>query len=147
MARHARIGSIISGTLRSDDLLTAFAGELESLDAAGKYAGVVAAARSVRHESDEAHEVLGELEQALGEFAPPYAYFGSHRGDGADYGYWPDWDAIETDRRDATLPSADELPADGSGTPYFLHVSDHGNAELYEWDAKRRAWRSVWGVV
>ncbi len=147
MTRKARIGSISSGTLRSKDLLPAFAGELELLDAAGRYTGLVAESRSVDADSDEAREVLGDLEQALGELAPPYCYFGAHRGDGADFGYWPDWDAVEADRRDGTLASGDELPADGAAATYYLHISDHGNAELYAWDSPGRQWRSVWGVV
>ncbi len=147
MTRKARIGSISSGTLRSEDLLSAFAGELEQLDAAGTYTDLIAESRSVDGPSDDAREVVGDLEHALGELAPPYCYFGAHRGDGADFGYWPDWDAIEADRRDGTLPSGDELPASGAASPHYLHVSDHGNAELYAWDASGRRWRSVWGVV
>jgi len=128
-------------------LLVAFAGELESLDPAGRYAELVAESRSIDAESDDAREVLGDLERALGEKAPPYCYFGAHRGDGADFGYWPDWEAIEADRRDGTLPSGDELPADGATISQYLHITDHGNAEFYAWDSAGRRWRSVWGVV
>lgn len=147
MAREPRLGSITSGTLRIDDLLRAFAGELEALDSSGRYAHMVAEARGVRSEPDDAHEVLSELEEALGTFALPYTYFGAHAGDGANYGYWPDWDAIESDRRDGTLASGDSLPADGASAPLYLHISDHGNAELYQWEPDHGRWRSVWGEV
>jgi hypothetical protein len=141
------VGSVISGTLRSKDLLRTLAVELEALDTEGRYTGLVAESRSVDAGSDDVHEVLSELEDALGEFALPYCYFGAHPDDAADFGYWPDWDAIETDRRDGTLPSGDELPAGGAASPYYLHISDHGNAELYAWDSAGRRWKSVWGVV
>lgn len=145
MARSARIGSVTSGTFRPEDLLHAFADELESLGGR-RYNRFVNRARRIRSES-EARDVLEDLEQALEALSPPYCYFGAHPGDGADIGYWPDWDAIESDRRDGSLPSGGELPADGSKHRQYLHVSDHGNAELYHWHASSRRWRSVWGAV
>ncbi|CAG0985818.1 hypothetical protein PHYC_02017 [Phycisphaerales bacterium] len=145
MTRKPRIGSIISGTLRPEDLATAFADELESLDVSGRYRALVGESRTLDADSDEGAEVLGDLEQGLNDLAPPYCYFGAHPGDGADFGYWVDLDAIERDRREGSLPSGDSLPADGSSIGHYLHVSDHGNLEYYIWDG--RGWRSEWGVV
>ena len=145
MARRPRIGSVVSGTLRPRDLIEAFADELASLDSAGKYRNLVAEARALDPDSDDATEVLSELEQSLGELSPPYVFFGAHPGDGADFGYWVDHEAIERDRREGTLPSGDELPEDGSLVGHYLHVSDHGNLEYYVW--KRSRWRSEWGIV
>ncbi len=147
MTRRARLGTVSSGTLRTGDLLHAFASELESLDADRRYEDLVKAARVVDPESDEAPEVLADLEERLGEHAPPYCYFGTHAGDGADFGYWVDWEAIRSDRRDGTLRAGDALPRDGSTIGQYLHISDHGNAELYLWDAAATRWRSEWGVV
>ncbi len=147
MTNHACIGSISSGTLRTEDLLRALADHLESLDAGSRYAELIAESRAIDARTEEAREVLGELEEALVEFAPPYCFFGAHPGDGADFGYWPDWEAIEADRRDGELSSGGDLPARGAAGRYFLHISDHGNAELYRWDSRARRWRSEWGIV
>lgn len=144
MAR-ARIGFVISGTLQPRDLIQAFVDELTRLDHTTTNSALVKRACSINPISDEGREVLGELEDALAGFAPPYSYFGAHPGDGADFGYWPDWDSIKRDRRDGELPSGDELPDRTTAGGYFLHISDHGNTELYEWRA--RGWRSVWSVA
>lgn len=64
----------------------------------------------------------------LSETCPPYIYFGAHPGDGSDFGYWIDWDAIEEDRYSGDLPSGDECPTGHRGA--FLQVNDHGNCTL-----------------
>lgn len=146
MAHEARIGSVSSGTLRPKDLLLAFASELESIDD-HRYRRLLRKARRVAPDTDDSRNALEDLERALDDHAPPYCYFGAHAGDGADFGYWPDWDAIEADRRDGTLASGNELPADGTAVRQYLHISDHGNAEMYAWDVGNRQWRSLWSVV
>jgi hypothetical protein len=41
------------------------------------------------YSSDESCYDLDALFDALDGYAPPGHYFGSHEGDGADYGFWP----------------------------------------------------------
>lgn len=147
MTRPNRLGSVSSGTLRPRDLLRAFSDALKDIDGGRRYASLIREARTVYANSQRARDVLDDLEHALGEYAPAYCYFGVHPGDGADFGYWPDWRAIELDRRDGTLSSGDDLPADGSSVGQYLHISDHGNAELYAWDSANHRWQSVWAVV
>jgi len=145
MGGRPRIGFIIAGTVRAKDLIPAFTEVLTQLDTERRYRALTRRARITT--PGKAAEHLESLVEALGEFAPPYAYFGAHWGDGADWGYWPDWDAIDADRRSGELASGDELPANGSRTGLYLHISDHGNAELYAWNPEQRAWRSVWALV
>lgn len=145
--RKAPLGSVITGTLRPQDLVPAFAGALEQLDGARRYEQLVAECRSETLDADGIADLVDDLTDALGVFAPSYCYFGAHQGDGADFGFWPDWDAINADRRDGSLASGEELPEDGSRVGQYLHISDHGNTELYRWDARDRRWRSEWGIV
>lgn len=109
--RYASFGSISHGTLRADDLLESFADELEyhvrcntdclSVQDVVRFGNLIneARAESAKFSSDEgdddaedfgdnAAEMVLELQDALQEFAPPYAYFGAHEGDGADFGFW-----------------------------------------------------------
>ena len=139
--KYASIGSISSGTLRAADLLGTFADELEyhvqrnakewcSDDGRKRRDELLALVTetrdgSIEDEGDLADAVLEELQDALGEFAPPYTYFGAHEGDGADFGYWPSWDAIEE------LPQVedgDEAKALGEDCRF---VNDHGNVTIY----------------
>jgi hypothetical protein len=142
--KYASLGSISSGTLRTEDLLVAFADELEhhvqrnaeewcsrrGRKRRDELLALVTETRdgSIEDEGDLADAVLEELQDALGEFAPPYTYFGAHEGDGADFGYWPAWDAIEE------LPQVedgDEAKALGEDCRF---VNDHGNVTIYGGD-------------
>jgi hypothetical protein len=145
------LGSISTGTLRTEDLLSAFVDTLERLSdskADRKLAkqGRKALSRLVRTGDDEQAEYIREeLFDRLNELAPPYVYFGSTEGDGADIGFFPSWDSIEEDRRTGELSSGEETSEAAEIGSLFLTVSDHGNAELYRHTAD--GWESLWSVV
>jgi hypothetical protein len=101
--RKATPGTVSQGTLRTEDLLDAFASELEhnvqrnaeawcsdnGRIARHRYMRLVGAARECDPLEDEtAADLVSELIDAIGEFAPAGHYFGAHPGDGADFGYW-----------------------------------------------------------
>lgn len=131
------LGTVSHGTLRTEDLLDTFADELEYQvqrdenlyltpsirDALLK--SVWDAREITDFESELAADMVNELIDQLNEYAPPYCYFGSHEGDGSDFGFWPIWDAL------------DELPTveDGDGAKALGEdckaVNDHGNLTLY----------------
>lgn len=158
--RPASFGSISSGTMRDDDLLPAFADELEyQLErqsrrfARKEYRALIREARrALRHMEDgtvkqaeaaeeSASEIISDLMDRLTDFAPPYAYFGAHPGDGADYGFWlvEDLDCFDGLRVEDTS----EVPRGYRGE--VLHVNDHGNMTLYA--ATSRGLREVWSLV
>jgi hypothetical protein len=100
----ATIGSISHGTLRTIDLLQSFTSELESLDTDGKYVSLISEANGIieriedddfcSDEDEEAAEYLvnEDLFDALNGLAPDGCYFGSHEGDGSDFGFWETYD-------------------------------------------------------
>ena len=113
--KHANIGSISHGTLRAQDLLPAFADELdwqfrrngnwfslpENRDHGrkinglyGEYQNSYAEDGETLKDEEQVEYLLESLSDALNEFAPPYCYFGAHWGDGSDFGFWPSFDAI-----------------------------------------------------
>lgn len=154
---YASFGSISSGTMRTEDLLDAFASELEyQVQRNAKewcsdpgrvrrddYLSLAAQAQNVEDfDSDEASELVEELLNVLNEFAPSYAYFGSHPGDGADYGFWLH-EGIEEDFVGLKVADTSEVPADYCGE--VLHVNDHGNMTLYAADNGNLT--EVWAVV
>jgi len=104
-------------------------------------------------DTDIGSELYEELCAVIDGRLPAYLYWGSTDGDGADIGVWVSHDSIADDRRSGELPSGDQLPdeadAVADGITQFLHVSDHGNMELYAIvdGANGKVWRSVWGCV
>lgn len=103
--KHASPGSISSGTLRPEDLIPRFVSELHfhqrqnpSLPPTSEATLALESARQFiaspgNWDDEEAGYVMEDLFLALESFAPPDHYFGSHPGDGADFGFWP----VETD--------------------------------------------------
>lgn len=150
----AKFGSVSHGTLRTEDLLEAFANELEwqirrngefysrpeNFAERDRLNAIVEEANECFGEDgqtipddkqDDAYEMVNDtLLNALQEFAPPYSYFGSHCGDGSDFGYWPD--DIEQIKEQVEFASSkeNEYPADDFRGEW-LHVNERGNCTLY----------------
>jgi hypothetical protein len=149
------IGSISSGTMREEDLIPCFLDTLEQLNPSEatsireEYSDLLSrlsADEMTSEDQDEASCLLNEtLFDALGNCAPPYFYFGSHPGDGADYGFWLSEEFEELFKDDGGLKVSDlsKVPADYSGD--VLHVSDHGNPTLYS--ATNGKLTEVWSLV
>ena len=162
LAKFADFGTVSEGTLDTEDLLETFSDTLESLirkQSSGfkrlPYRKLIRDARKVLNHPDEdgadallCSELVDDLADALNNFAPPYAYFGTIDGDGACFGFWISHDAIRDAIHDKTLRKVDDLarvPRGYSGE--VLQVSDHGNMTLYYRPGPRSRWREVWSVV
>ncbi len=103
--REAVIGTVIHGTLQPVELLTAFFDQLRVLDKyearqiRRDYAQVFESLPQLRNPdmcpdetqkiAEDAGECLILLHNALDENAPEGLFFGSHPGDGSDFGFWP----------------------------------------------------------
>lgn len=140
--RRPNIGTVISGTLNPEHLLP----ELITL--------------AVQLDSSLADEVRGSFFVAdalelvmnrLNELAPAYVYFGAHEGDGADFGFWPDWESVEADILsgevfDAVRISGDwrELVPEGVSYVLSLHASGIGSTL---WELTPEGAREVWSSV
>ncbi len=169
--KYANLGSVSSATMRAEDLIPCFVGVLddirENIAAPGPTTEPSAETEERKQTVSRLDDILGAIEQrmraedyyesesadydledlftALEEFAPPYCYFGTNEGDGADYGFWIAWDSLEDDCRYGDvlkIPSGDEWPEDLEGAEYVLEVNDHGNAMLYATDHTE-----VWSCV
>jgi hypothetical protein len=154
---YGSIGSISSGTMLSEDLIPAFADELAELAKTAKsdaYKDLLAKADAwldvdqdaddfdADQHNDDGSEIVNDLMDALGEFAPPYFYFGAHPGDGADYGFWL-YDDFQQDFDGLTVDDTSEVPDDYEGE--VLHVNDHGNCTLFA--ARNGELKEIWAVV
>ena len=91
-----KLGSISAGTWRMEDLLPAFTNVLERLDGSHELiqeADAFIADWDLGREVGE--ELVDKLQAALNEFCPPFIYFGAHKDDPTDFGFWLDYAALE----------------------------------------------------
>ncbi|MFA5340329.1 MAG: hypothetical protein WC332_00990 [Clostridia bacterium] len=151
------MGSISSGTMRNEDLIPDFVWELKSLaksckwNKAYKKEHLALCARIEKEmekegyfDSDDAvYDLNEDLFNALDQYAAPYFYFGSHPGDGADYGFWLS-ENMEEDFDGLKVEDLSEIPKDYAGE--IIVVNDHGNMTLYH-KAKTQNPKEIWAVV
>jgi hypothetical protein len=148
--KYASFGSISHGTMRPEDLFPTFADELDhqlkqqpkSFKRRQYRERINEAKKFFRLTTDQQGQLLDELFDALDDFAPPYAYFGTHPGDGADYGFWLH-EGFDQDFDGLKVSDTSEVPDDYTGE--VLHVNDHGNCALYS--AENGKLTEIWSVV
>ena len=106
-----QLGSISTGTLRTQDLLPAFVSALESLSPMGTNHPYLGDAYQILEQGtddeSEASETLSDIEHELNNICPPFVYFGTLEGDGADFGFWPDRDALDEALTQHDVPNPD----------------------------------------
>lgn len=147
MPRRAQLGSISSGTMRPEDLIPVFLEALRTVRGSvpKDLYNLGRAFQTGKLDAIHTDELRAELENALSEFAPPYAYFGAHDGNDSDYGFWLCADFQRCAQENGALEVSDtsEVPDDYSGE--VLHINDHGNATLYY--AHKGKLTEIWSVV
>ena len=149
--RKIQLGSISSGTLRTEDLLDAVIGESDYLfgsdyldthaDSNDFIVKPLLTAKAVTdYDSEDAGDALEELIDALNQYAPAHTHLGTHEDDGADWrtsgftlrlGWWP------TDFKDCHTVSIDQ-GKNGESTfvdtdcNLYVEINDHGNTTVKE---------------
>ncbi len=145
------IGSVSSGTMRTEDLIPSFLWEAQHLAPTQderKQVNAIRKASDVNEDAEYWQSVgvgydLEALFDILNNHCPPYMYFGSHTGDGADYGVWLS-ETFEEDFNGLKVSDTSEVPARYVGE--VLHFSDHGNLTLY-YKPRYGTMREIWGIV
>jgi hypothetical protein len=166
-----QLGSISTGTLRTEDLLPAFTytmGELthDPVSNTSKYPteamanlwdkaihligtdqvrGHLYDGWTIDPEASGVDDLLKDLADALNELCPPFVYFGTLEGDGADFGFWPDFDAVDEScarkhHRCTHNPETGEIVLEDESV--IVQVNDHGNVTVM--DMERNV---LWSVV
>jgi hypothetical protein len=138
--KYPSLGSVSSGTLRPQDLIPEFAAALAAVLTDNENDADI----ELSNPANRWLESLEALTNDLNQFAPPFTYFGSAEGDGADFGFWLDHDGLEEAVHDGEVI---QIPA-GAGWPepgdwdYILEVSDHGNMTLFN-----SAHNEIWSII
>ena len=112
----AAMGTVISGTLRPQDLIPAFTDELMVRDphletlAGSDWTIPTGVLGNDDHEwwaSDDCMALIERLHISLNEVAPQGTVFGAHDGDGADFGFWP----VDPETGEITEEKVEQRPA------------------------------------
>lgn len=143
------IGSVSTATMRSEDLIPAFIDALRAQKPLHrKHRALIRDIESrmgkpgYYDSEDAAYDLNESLFDALDEYAMPYMYFGSHPGDGSDYGFWLA-EYFEDEFDGLKVNDISQVPRGYTGE--VLHVNDHGNVTLYAY-SRGRGWE-VWTFV
>ncbi len=88
-----QLGSISIGTLRLEDLTNNFGCALEQFQGITIPAGIDGYQDGGEEYTQS--ELLQMYTELLESVCPPFVYFGAHSGDGADFGFWVDWDDLD----------------------------------------------------
>lgn len=142
--KYGSVGSVSSGTMLKEDLIPTFCSELRSLGHRSKELTRIEKAQNKNgyFESEDSEFDLESLLDMLNSHAMPYFYFGSHMGDGSDFGYWLIESCIE---EFGGLKVEDLSEVDSAYTGEVLHVNDHGNMTLYV--SNKGKLTEIWGIV
>ena len=137
-----QLGSISTGTLRTEDLLVAFH---STIAASGTPPALAEDGYIDGGEPYSAGELLEVYTEQLESLCPPFVYFGTLEGDGADFGFWADFDAIDEScarkhHRRTHNPDTGEIVLEDESV--IVQVSDHGNVTVM--DMERNV---LWSVV
>ena len=143
-----QLGSISTGTLRTEDLLAAFHSTIAASGTPPALAEDGYIDGGARYSDGELLEVYTEQLESL---CPPFVYFGTHPDDGADFGFWVDIHSLDEARQyirlfpneQPTQPNNLELDDEYlSDYGIIVQVSDHGNVTVM--DMERNV---LWSVV
>lgn len=161
-------GSVSTGTLRTEDLLRAFAdaawdiyqhnNEAFPFFDPEEYPGFRDWYNGHGYEdypiTIDAEYLLEDLQDALNDLAPEGFYFGAHPGDGADFGFWPiDDDSAGPEDEEECTPCEDDIYAYDyagpfySGVPAFPRAEKpiaRNRAELSDYMEREHYWPNVW---
>jgi hypothetical protein len=119
-----QLGSVLTGTLRTEDLLPIITYTIAELTHDHRSNTSHFNSEAVAEAYDDAIAFMSQpdwssvpacnyngvewiniMAQALNELCPPFVYFGSRPGDGADFGFWPDMDRLFEATRWGSFPS------------------------------------------
>ena len=132
-----QLGSISTGTLRTEDLLAAFH---STIAASGTPPALAEDGYIDGGEPYSAGELLEVYTEQLESLCPPFVYFGTLEGDGADFGFWPDIETIQEIVNIAECDASQGISCPDDGV--IVQVSDHGNVTVM--DMERNV---LWSVV
>lgn len=147
--KHFPIGSVSTATMREEDLIPTFCYELRNMPHVSRDHKRMVRQIEARTQTEgyyQSEECMWDLESLFGSlnaYAGPFLYFGSHPGDGADYGFWlsESWDEDGD-----VLKVSDLSEVEPVYVGFVAVINDHGNITLYKRSRNHRCYL-LWDMV
>lgn len=144
-----KVGTVIHGTLRSEDLFESFINEIESKDSLyidDQTKNLLGEARReltlVKDDiSENDSEIIEDLIDKINSFVPEGYYFGTLPGDGSDFGYWPlyDFENVKIEMFRGVVDGIKINSFDEENAPCVYELFDldieSGKEKQEEWDS------------
>lgn len=153
------LGSVSSGTLKPEDLIPAFHDALKWVSPSSarecrveyrdvfrwlnRHGDLDGAPEDV---AEGAGWVVDDLTDRLGNVCPPFTHFGSHMGDGADFGVWVVEDLEQEAKYGHLLYLDDEEPLPPCYSGYYFRTKDRGSTGTLYHRNKRYVTRTIWSI-
>jgi hypothetical protein len=131
------LGTVSHGTLKDTDLFIAFRNELYNEHGYDVTEFEQNALEEFLSSGEpDLSEIINDMIDVLSyEFTPIYCYFGAHEGDGSDFGYWIDEEAIREEKGFGGLGTGQELPKEDQYHLFREFLVENGDR-----------WKEVWRV-
>jgi hypothetical protein len=96
---------------------------------------------------DELDALNLSLDDLLEQWCPPFHYYGTYNGDGADIGFWLDQDSLNEALIENVVFSLEagtewDVSSIHPDSQYVLEITDHGNITLKDLDGNE-----LWSYV
>jgi hypothetical protein len=152
--KQPNLGTVIEGTLRTEDLMLSLVAELAYMDSESNLVARIETKINEMSDdelsdywtSEDASFDLDDLFTELNKLCEiPYVYFGANEGNGSDFGWWIDFEAIDEDEQNGNLVKLNSFE-DVDKNRCNILVNENNTLTLHGYSATHNCYYELWSV-